>query len=134
MVVYQGVKVTLRRFDDNERYSEHTFTKGAFANSRKGKEVFVEATSGERFYVAVEITPKFNFKSSTHVEIAFSVDGCEKEYYYMSIDDVTESKRRGATARRQCKWGTMYRMIDNQWSSCGLTFADLKLGVCYLCD
>lgn len=134
MVLYQGIKATMRRFDDDERYSEHKCAKGTAADPRKGKEIFVEATSGERFYVTVEITPKFNFKSSTHVEIAFSVDGCEKEYDYMSTEDVIESKRRGAIARRQCELTTVCRMIDNKWSSCGLVFADLKLGICYPCD
>lgn len=77
MVLYQGIRATIKRHDDDEPYREYKIPNSP--RSGRGKEVYIEAVSGERFYVLVEVATKFDFKSSKDVQIEFEVDNEEKE-------------------------------------------------------
>lgn len=129
MVQHKGVKVTIVRHHDKQPYNEYKPRKKATPGHRKAKTTYIEATSGERFAVVVEILPGFNFGSSKHLQVTASIDECVESSWIIDAKDVNGSTSATSLADRQITWDSEGRLIDGKWNSYGLTFAKLKIGM-----
>ncbi|GAB7326912.1 hypothetical protein MBLNU13_g10878t1 [Cladosporium sp. NU13] len=127
MVKHKGVKVTIVRYHDKQPYNEYKPKKKATAGHRKAKTTYIEAVSGERFAVVVEILPGFNFKSSRHLQITAAVDECVQSSWTIDAKDVNGPTAATTVEDRQVVWDSEERLIDGKWNSYGLTFAALKI-------
>jgi hypothetical protein len=79
--------------------------------------------------VLVEVKPNFNFMSSSHVQITTSVhDGAESNWP-VAAKGVNTSKTAAAMEVRQVIWDKDERLIDGKWTSCGLAFTELQIGM-----
>ena len=129
MVQHKGVKVTIVRHHDKQPYNEYRPKKNANAGHRKAKTTYIEAVSGERFAVIVEVQPGFNFRSSSHLQITVSIDEFVESSWLIDAKDVNGSTAAASVEDRQVVWDSEERLIDGKWSSYGLTFTPLKIGM-----
>jgi hypothetical protein len=128
MVLYQGIKAAVLRYRDAQPYTEYAPTESTADGLYKRKRIYIEAGTGERFMVMVEVTPEFNFKSSSHVQITtYLHDGAESNWP-IAAKDVSSSTSAEAKDARQVVWDTDERVIDGKWMSCGLAFSELRKG------
>lgn len=130
MVQFKHVKVTVIRYDDKKPYHEYRIAQNATMRARNTKEAYVEAVSGERFAVVVEVLPAFDFKSAPFVRIKVAIDGLNSKHLYIRQADVNGTHD-SATSKKECRvQEDCTREIDGRWMRCGLVFAELQLGIC----
>jgi len=129
MVQHKGVKVTIVRHHDKQPYNEYKPKKTAAVGHRKVKTTYIEAVSGERFAVLVEILPGFNFRSSKHLQITAAIDECVESSWTIDAKDLKGSTAAASLEDRRVVWDSEERLIDGKWNSYGLTFAPLKIGI-----
>ena len=120
MPVHFGVRVTLKRFEDDKPYREYRRTQQSSTGSRMKKEVYVAAVSGERFYVLVDLTG-LHFRSAPDVKVSFRIDAGGKKNHYFSAKD--------KGAKLSLKYKDTERFIDGEWKSCAPTFRNTEIGV-----
>lgn len=135
MVQHKGVKVTIVRHHDKQPYNEYKPNKKATPGHRKAKTTYIEARSGERFAVVVEILPGFNSKSSPHLQITAAIDEHVESSWTIDAKDAKDVKDSTAAASvedRQVVWDSEERLINGKWRSYGLTFAPLKIGMLHV--
>lgn len=127
MLLYQGIKAAIKSFDDDKPYPEHRRRKAPNARFGGRKEVYIEAVSGERFYIVVEFTYNFNFMDSEDVQIAVTLDDDERIVGCISAEDV-KPVHIAWNPERQLVIESAGREIDGRWVNCGMTFAELQIG------
>jgi hypothetical protein len=128
MVFFQGIKATILRHRDKQPYTEYATALSTADALYKRKRFYVEAGTGERFVVMVEVTPEFDFKSSSHVQLTtYLHDGAESNWP-IAAKDVSSSTSAAAVEARKIVWDTDERLIDGKWMSCGLAFSELRKG------
>lgn len=126
MVTSKGVKANLVRYEGHEPYAEYLLPRGALKHPDKEELVFVEAVTGERFGIIVELLPGFDFKSKPAVEVAYSIDGSDGFTDHLSAED---AKRPTAViGDRRCEAWTTGRLIHGKWWNCSFFFAELRVG------
>lgn len=127
MVLHKGTKFTVRQYEDDVPYVEHT-DDAEVDNSTGAPSLYIEAVSGQRFYIDVEIDDSFDFASSPSIEIACYVDGAEVFLKYLHAKDVARGGGiQGLETRRIC-CTTTDRFLDGRWMRCSLLFKDIKPG------
>jgi hypothetical protein len=129
MVQFKNIEVTVIRYDDKKPYTEHKLTPDATKQPQTVKEAYVEVVTGERFAVVVEVLPAFSFQSLPHVQILLAVDGMKSQNFYISRENVLNSRTAAASMSRKKVWEEDTRGIDGKWMKCALVFADLQLGM-----
>lgn len=67
MVLYKDVRVSLVRYEDDKLYNEYNAKHEPSETGTDANESYIEAVTGERFVVPVEITPTFDFKGTPGV-------------------------------------------------------------------
>ena len=132
MVQHKGVKVTIVRHHDKQPYTEYKPDKKAAVGHRRNKTTYIEAVSGERFAVVVEILPGFNFKASRQLQVTAAIDECVESSWTIDAKDVNDSTAAASVENRQVVWDSEERLINGKWRSYGLTFAPLKIGMLHV--
>lgn len=118
MPLREGIRATIRRFEDNEPYSEHQRAQDGSTSDSMRKEVYVEAVSGERFYVLIELS-KFPLEFAPDLQTACRVDD--------NID--TNFYRFRFGGKCQVMFKSKKRFIDGKWKRCALLFKGTDIGM-----
>jgi hypothetical protein len=129
MVKSQGVEAYLVRYEDKHRYPEHAPLPTQEGVLDLFTMAYVEIVTGERYEIFVVFTADFNFKSLPDVKIIWSVDKnhCHSFLSSQKLQDSIQTKgqyERGVSC--------IPALVDGKWMNCGLSFADLQLGMSLL--
>ena len=121
------VEVYLARYSDGVRLKEFTAPPGTLKHPVDPNESYVEATTGERFKIVVNLLPGFKFLGSPKVRVEFHVD--QGSYIW---DTFSKVKDRSASpsdrSHREMSLDEIQQFIDGQHMDCGLTFGELTPG------
>lgn len=128
MVNANKAEVWVARYSDKVRYPEYTVPKTSKVYSGNPNERYIEAVSGERFFVVVRLLHEFNFKGAPKVCVVYTVDKGAGYCGYLSKrkpPHATPTDR----SHREDTLKVVNRFIDGQWIYCGLAFGDLESGM-----
>lgn len=125
MVQHEGIEVHIVRVEDDHRYEEHE--RPSLHPGSKANRIFIEAVTGERFAIVVECLPSFDWKRTSDLRIQFWIDN--RDFYMAEFLTKREVNHRNfLMRRRQVRQENETWLVDGKWTSCGLAFADVKVG------
>jgi hypothetical protein len=129
MVKSQGVEAYLVRYEDKHRYPEHAPLPTEEGLLDLTTMAYVEIVTGERYEIVVVLTADFDFKGLPDARLVWEVDTNRRQVIYSS-QKVQNSIRSEGQHKRGFSCAPAF--LDGKWMKCGLSFADLQLGMSLL--
>jgi hypothetical protein len=126
MVKSQGVEAYLVRYGDKHRYPEHAPPPAEGGVLDLSTMAYVEIVTGECYEVVVAFTADFDFKGFPDFKLVWDVDNHRRRVIYSSERVQKSIRSKGQYTHR---FNSRPALVDGKWMGCGLSFADLQLGM-----
>lgn len=125
MVQAQGYEVSIVRHDDQSTFPEFEAPVDSLSYTEDPNEVFIEAETGVRFDILVQLHGELRGKSP-HVKISYSLDGQRGCCLYAAArkSDATALVR--WSKKHSFEYDAQY--VNEEWIACGFLFNELGIG------